>query len=419
MRAAMTLLLSLTIIAANTPAALAAGRQARAGVAKQKTDAAPAPASFDPAEFERLRSEGNDALYNMDYAAARDRYSRITKIAPDHPAGYVYLANNLWLETLYLQRRLTTTTYNTDSFYEQDKDEDAVDPKRDREFHDLIKQALTITRARMVKDPADVEATYYQGAALGLRAGYSTTVARSFRRAIGDANNSVKLQRKVVKLDPDWTDAYMSIGLYEYVIDSLPTFWKLLARVAGIKGSKKKGIELLEMVAEKGRQSQDDARVLLIGIYSREGKHEQALGVISKLAEKYPRNYLFQQERATMLYRMNRPDEGARVYAQLLKDDRVSQTFADLVNYQWGEALMARGDYAAAVERYNAVKQWQKSHKNLISLAHLKAGQALDAVGKRDEAVSEYQVVLKRENVYDSHKLASQYVKKPYAPAKS
>jgi tetratricopeptide (TPR) repeat protein len=188
--------------------------------------------------------------------------------------------------------------------------------------------------------------------------------------------------------------------------------------VAGLKGSKKKGIELLEMVAEKGSQSQDDARVLLIGIYSREGQHERSLDVISKLAQKYPRNYLFQQERATMLYHLNRADEGARVYTEMLKDTRISQTFADLVYYQWGEALMAKGDYAAAIEKYNAVKQWQKSHRNLISLAHLKAGQALDALGKRNEAVAEYQVVLKRENIYDSHKLASQYVKKPYAPAK-
>jgi tetratricopeptide (TPR) repeat protein len=412
MRAVLTLFLSLTVFATSTP-----GQQARAGAAKEKTGAAPA-ASFDKAEFERLRSEGNDALYNTDYATARERYTRLTKIAPDHPAGYVYLANNVWLETLYLQRRLTTSTYTAGSFYEQDKDEDKVDPKRDLEFKELIKHALTITRARLAKDPNDVEATYYNGAALGLRAGYSTTVARSFRRAIGDANNSVKMQRKVVKLDPTWIDAYMSIGLYEYVIDSLPTFWKLLARVAGLKGSKKKGIELLEMVAEKGSQSQDDARVLLIGIYSREGQHERSLDVISKLAQKYPRNYLFQQERATMLYHLNRADEGARVYTEMLKDTRISQTFADLVYYQWGEALMAKGDYAAAIEKYNAVKQWQKSHRNLISLAHLKAGQALDALGKRNEAVAEYQVVLKRENIYDSHKLASQYVKKPYAPAK-
>src|SRR6266852_87971 len=49
---------------------------------------------------------------------------------------------------------------------------------------------------------------------------------------------------------------------------------------------------------------------------------------------------------------------------------------------------------------------WPKSDQGLISLAHLHVGEALDALGKRDEAMAEYQVVLKRENVFDSHKLA-------------
>ena len=31
----------------------------------------------------------------------------------------------------------------------------------------------------------------------------------------------------------------------------------------------------------------------------------------------------------------------------------------------------------------------------------------------------EYQMVLKRENVFDSHKLATQYVKRPYMAVKS
>ena len=40
-------------------------------------------------------------------------------------------------------------------------------------------------------------------------------------------------------------------------------------------------------------------------------------------------------------------------------------------------------------------------------------------MGKRDEAMSEYQMVLKRENIFDSHKLAEQYVKKPYVATKT
>jgi tetratricopeptide (TPR) repeat protein len=388
--------------------------QADKGVASSvKPEATAATGAFD-----RLRNEGNDALYNMDYKTARDRFQEMTRLAPDHPAGFIYLANNLWLEQLNSSRRLTTSVYTGGSFYQQTAEQDKSDVKRERDFNELVRQALAKAEARLKANPQDVEALYYQASAHGLKAGYSVTVKRSFRRAIGDANTSVKFQRRVVKLDPNYVDAYLSIGLYNYVVDSLPWFWRALARIAGIKGSKKEGIQQLEMVAERGKYAADDARVILIGLYGREGQHDRALEVISYLANKYPRNYLFGVERAAMLYRMGRTQEGDRAYGELLKDDLVAQSAADLIHYQWGEAYLSVRAHAEALDRFNKVVEWQKSEAGLVTLAHLRAGQALDALGKRDQAKAKYQIVLKRENVFDSHKLATEYDKKPYVPAK-
>jgi predicted Zn-dependent protease len=418
MRAVLITFFSFAILSSNSFAlAQAASKRPSEQTAAAAVAAKPAVA-FDAAEFDRLRVEGNDALYNLDYQSARASFVRMTKMAPDHPAGYVNLANNLWLETLNASRRLSTSVYSSGSFYAQDAEEDEVNRKREREFNDLVRQALAVSKARLDKNPQDVEALYYNAAAQGLRAGYSVSVKRSFRKAIGDANGSVKIQKRVIKIDPNYTDAYLSIGLYEYVIDSLPFFWRTLARLAGLSGSKTRGIELLEKVVAKGKYASDDARVLLIGIYGREGKPDRALELISHLANKYPRNYLFGVERAAMLFKMNRADEANRAFADMLKDDRIAQAATDLINYQWAENLTAKGDYAAAIERYTAVKKWPKSEPSLVSLAHLHAGQALDMLGKRDEAVAEYQIVLKREKIFDSHKLAAQYVKKPYSLAK-
>jgi tetratricopeptide (TPR) repeat protein len=318
--------------------------------------------STDLSEFDRLRIEGFTAVYNIDYKTARERFLQMTRLAPDHPAGYVYLANNLWLETLYQSRRLTTSVYTGGSFYSQDKDEDKVDPKRDRDFNDYIRQALAAGRARLVKNSKDVEALYYNASALGIRAAYGTSVKRSFTRSIGDANESIKIQRQVIKLDPGYIDAYLSIGLYEYVIDSLPGGLKFLARLAGLKGSKQRGIEQLERVTREGKFTADDARVVLLGIYSKENRIERALEIISYMAKQYPRNYLFGVERASMLYRTGHADEGARAFADLLKDERVASQAADLVNFQWGEALLARQDYAEAITRYKEVQRWPRSN---------------------------------------------------------
>ena len=417
MRAAVISLSLIGLLVSNTVAAMrVTANSNRDSQHDLSTVATSARGAGELAEFDRLRTEGFEAVYNIDYKTARERFLQMTKIAPDHPAGYVYLANNLWLETLFQSRRLTTSVYTGGSFYAQDKSEDQVDQKRDREFSELIKQALAATRARLLKDSKDVEALYYNASALGIRAAYGTSVKRSFTRSIGDANDSIQIQRQVIKLDPEYIDAYLSIGLYEYVIDSLPFGWRLLARFAGLKGSKSKGIEHLELVTRRGKFAADDARVILLGIYSKENQLDRALEVISYMAKEYPRNYLFGVERASMLYRTGRVDEGAGAFADLLKDDRIAGQAGDLVNYQWGEALMAKQDYASAAARYKEVERSPKSDPGLISLAYLHAGESLDALRKRDEAMAEYQIVLKRENVFDSHKLAAQYVKKPFVP---
>jgi tetratricopeptide (TPR) repeat protein len=158
---------------------------------------------------------------------------------------------------------------------------------------------------------------------------------------------------------------------------------------------------------------------VLIGLYSKQNQPEKSVELITQLATRYPRNYLFGVERAGMLYRLGRAEEGARVFGDLLKDERIAQAATDVVRFQWGEALAEKADHTGAIEQYDAVKRWPKSEAELVSLAHLHTGEALDALGKREQALVEYQAVLKRENVFGSHKLAAQYLKKAYAPAKS
>ncbi|HSE97748.1 MAG TPA: tetratricopeptide repeat protein, partial [Blastocatellia bacterium] len=185
----------------------------------------------------------------------------------------------------------------------------------------------------------------------------------------------------------------------------------------GVSGSKKDGINHLQVVAEGGKYAQDDAQVLLVIIYSRENQPERALELISRLSSRYPRNYLLGVERAVMLYRLGRHDEGARVFNELLNNSDITADATDVVSYQYGEALMETGKYGDAGLRYKAVMDWPKSEPDLVTLAHLRRGQALDALGRHDEARKEYQTVLKRDDAYNCHNLARKYNKKPYIPS--
>src|SRR3712207_5620840 len=136
--------------------------QATAKAGAEAGAAATAAAPFDRERFDRLRSEGFEALYSLDYDAAQARFREMSKEFPDHPAGWQFQAAALWLKTLNQSRRLQSNLYNDDQFYEGE--EDKVDPKVVAEFRELTRSAKLLAEARLKKDKRDVEALYYLGA---------------------------------------------------------------------------------------------------------------------------------------------------------------------------------------------------------------------------------------------------------------
>ena len=87
MRAVLITFLSFAILSSNSFAlAQAASKQPSQQTAAAAVTAKPAVA-FDAAEFDRLRTEGNDSLYNLDYQSARATLRADDKDGPGPPGG--------------------------------------------------------------------------------------------------------------------------------------------------------------------------------------------------------------------------------------------------------------------------------------------------------------------------------------------
>jgi hypothetical protein len=89
--------------------------------------------------------------------------------------------------------------------------------------------------------------------------------------------------------------------------------------------------------------------VLLLAVYNREGKLDKSRELVDYLRTRYPRNYLFAIERGRLLYAKGDQAEGQRTFQDLVNDKRTSDEATDVVNYQWGEALRAAGDWSGAL----------------------------------------------------------------------
>jgi tetratricopeptide (TPR) repeat protein len=384
-----------------------------------------------PAERERvgaLWAQRSEALFNLDYERARQLSTQICREFAAHPACPLSLASLLWIEEMNESRRLQSSLYSSKSFYS--KTEDKVKPKLIEDFRAYILQAKRLAGVRLKQNKEDTEALYYLGTAEGLNAAFSATIQRSFMSALRDGSRSVGHHRQVLRLDPNYLEAELTVGLYEYAVSCLPLPVKLLVSLGGVRGSKKRGIETLERVARLSPRAGDDARVLLITIFKREKRYAEALKYARELSGNYERNYLFKMEVADALMLRAASDRKARmeteavsaerealaIYDGLIRDRKSagSSTPFDLIHFRYGEALLAARQPERASLEFRAAIREPRAEEGIASMAYLRNAQALDMAGKRKEALEEYRSVLKRPDTYNTHEDAKKGLREPF-----
>jgi tetratricopeptide (TPR) repeat protein len=204
-----------------------------------------------------------------------------------------------------------------------------------------------------------------------------------------------------------------------------------VAGVTGFRGSKKKGLAMIERVATEGNWARDDARTLLIVLYTREKRFNDVLAHARELSAKYPRNYLFRLEAADALVsqaeveRKNKNIEAAikaereafATFEDLLHDRTVRDTVSralDLVHFKYGEVLLTAGEGERAAKEFLAATRVERAEPTLVTMAHLYAARAFDLAGKREDALSQYREVLTRPDIYAAHEEAKKGLRQPF-----
>jgi tetratricopeptide (TPR) repeat protein len=110
------------------------------------------------------------------------------------------------------------------------------------------------------------------------------------------------------------------MGVYEHVAGSLPWSIRWLTSLIGADGNKQKGLEMMESAAQGARLVADDARTVLALIYARLKNYEASFSKLTELGEKYPENYLFQIDRATLARSLRRPELAKEILGTLLQN---------------------------------------------------------------------------------------------------
>jgi len=350
------------------------------------------PLNRDPLVVEAYRH-----FYELDFPGAVDRFQSFHTQHPGDPQATALLLNAEIFEELYRLDLLDTTFYANDGFL-TGHHATQEDPKaRDRIFA-LADESVRESDDRLSKNSKDVDALFARGWARSLRCAYMAMVERGFGAGFHLAIKAKDDEARVLQLDPDYIDAKLVVGVYEYVVGALPWPFKLLIGFAGMSGSKNRGLEMLYDDGNRGVITSVEARTVAALFLRREGRYKEAIQVVRTLKNQYPRDYLFHLEEANLRKDAGEGMAAVEAYRQILADNSKPNYFTqarlELTYFGLGDALRGQRHNGEAAQAYEQAAESANVSPELKIRSFLSAGECRDLNGERQKAVADYQAAI-------------------------
>ena len=370
-----------------------------------------------PLHDDPLVRDAYEHFYVLDYPTCVAEFTKVRETHPGDPGATTMLLEARVFEELYRQDLLDTTFYANDGFL-TGKHPTPEDPAKRDQIFGIEEQVEHEASARLNKNSQDVDALYARGWARSLRAAYMAMVQRSFSPAFHLALQAHSDEVKVLQIDPNYVDAKLVVGTYQYVIGALPWGFKLLFGFAGITGSKARGMEMLRDDFARGPMTSAEAGTVISLFLRREAKYKEAIVVVRSLEARFPRDFLFRLEEANL-----RKDDGegmaaVTAYEALLKDslkpDYFPSAHLELAYVGLGEALSGQRHFADAAQAYEQAAFAQGAGAELKRRSLVAAGKARDLLGDRPRAIQDYQWAIASGSDTTQGEVARKLLKSPY-----
>jgi hypothetical protein len=356
---------------------------------------AAAPASLRTAPHDPQTDAAFEDFFNMQYERATQEFEKILDKHPNDPFAVNHLLTTILMRDLYDTGAMNTGDYANDSFI--GRSPRPTDQKIKDRIKELAHRAQDLEEQELKANPKDVDALYCRGVTRAQFAVYTGLVERAWFSALRNAVGARHDHEHVLEIAPNYIDAKMVVGTHNYVVGNLPWSVKMAAALAGLSGSKEKGLEYLREVAKSDGENSPDSKVVLSLFLRREQKYDEALGYMQDLSAKYPRNHLFTTEVANLLRASGRLDEAEAVYRKIWQNGREGKygnLHYEMAAWGLGELLRSKKDPAGAAAAYELVNEAPNPDPDVLQKANLAAGEMYDLLQKRDLAMKSYQTVL-------------------------
>jgi hypothetical protein len=357
-------------------------------------------------------------FYSMDYDGAVARFEKIRSEHRGDPIATDYVLDAVLFRELNRLDLLDTTFYANDGFL-TGKHTVTEDPAVRDQVKALTDEAVNESTAILKSKPNDVNALFARGWARSLEATYLGMVERAFGAGLRQAMGARSDCDRVLQIDPNYVDAKLVSGVYQYVVGALPFAFKLLIGIMGIHGSKTEGMALLRDDGERGVITQVEARTAMMLFLRREAKYPQAVAIARGLAEEYPHDYLFRLEEANLEKDggagMKAVDAYERLIEQAKQPGYYISAHLELAYFGLGDSLRGQKMYADAVRAYRNGAYQPTTSPELQRRCLLAAGESYDLMGDHAQARQQYQEVLNAGSDTVQGEAARKYMRSPYS----
>jgi hypothetical protein len=235
-------------------------------------------------------------MYNFNFPASHEILARYIAQHPQEPLPYAFRASAYLFYELDRMNILESEFFIDDKRIADKKKKLDPDPLIREKFLKAVSDTETRSNAVLKSNPDDRQALFAMSIAQGVSTDYMAFVEKRQIASLSVAKRSNSYAQHLMKLDPNFYDAYLTAGISEYMVGSLPFFIRWFVKFDNVEGDKKRGVERLELVSRLGHYFKPFSKILLATIALREKRPRDAQHFLQELSHDYPENPLFRRE---------------------------------------------------------------------------------------------------------------------------
>jgi hypothetical protein len=236
-------------------------------------------------------------LYELNFKGAREQFLAYQKMRPDDPLGKSAEAASYLFEEFNAKGVLTS-----EFFLNDDRFLGGVEGKptenRNKAFLDANHQAHDMAKKALKQNSHDTHALLVLTMTDGLESNYAAMIEKKQLPALSLMRQAESESNQLLAIDPNAKDAYVALGMSNYVIGCLPSFKRAFLWFGGVHGDRTRGIQQMKSAADGGHYFQPFAKILLALAYEREHQKDRAQPLLAELSAQFPTNPIFAHELA-------------------------------------------------------------------------------------------------------------------------